>query len=52
VTRQIADPSLVIAAVFLLALSILTLALIVLKRIARNEGVLRGHHVDNKDEDR
>ncbi len=48
----VSDPSLVIAAVFLLALAILTLALLVIKHIVRNKDIMRGGYVENDNEDR
>jgi hypothetical protein len=43
------DPSMVIAVA--LALAILTVALILIKRIVRKDDVIRGGYVDNDDED-
>jgi len=47
----VSDPSLIIAAVFLLALAILTLALLIIKHMVRKKDIMRGSYVDN-DENR
>ena len=45
------DHSSMIAVVLLLVLAILTLALILIKRIVRKDDVIRGGYVDNDDEE-
>jgi outer membrane protein assembly factor BamE (lipoprotein component of BamABCDE complex) len=50
--RSGVDHSSMVAMVLLLALAGLTVALIVIKRIVRNNDVIRGDYVDNDEEDR
>jgi hypothetical protein len=45
------DHSSMVAMVLLLALAVLTIALILIKRIVRNKDVMRGGYVENDDED-
>jgi hypothetical protein len=50
-TRPGADPSMVVAVVFVLALAVLAVAVLVIKRIVRTKDVIQGGYVENDDED-